>query len=78
MGKQATATAPATYKVGKPYAPRATTAQGNATTWAAIQAAMAANGGNCTMAQLQQAVAPYNHAPFIGYCLRRGWLVQGK
>ena len=76
----ATTNAPATvlYTAGKPYNVRPNTARNNAAVWQAIQAALAANGGTATMAQLTAACQPHNNTPFVGYCLRRGWLVQHK
>ncbi len=75
----AAAPAPAApaYVVGKVYNPRQTTLQGNAASWAATQAFLASNGGQATLAQLQQHLAAQrNHANFVKYALRRGWLVQ--
>lgn len=63
------------YTAGKAYNVRPGTAQSNARSWQAIQAVLAANQGQATMAQLQAAVAPYNHVPFVQYTIRRGWLV---
>ncbi len=63
------------YTTGKAYNVRPGTAQSNARSWQAIQAVLAANGGQATMAQLQAAVAPFNHVPFVQYTVRRGWLV---
>jgi hypothetical protein len=62
------------YKAGKVYNVRPGTAQANDRTWQALQAVLQANGGQATRAQLQAAAAPYNHVPFVGYCIRRGWL----
>ena len=62
------------YKAGKPYNVRQGTAQANDRSWQALQATLAAGNGQATMAQLQAAVAPYNHVPFVQYCVRRGWL----
>lgn len=62
-------------QAGKPYNVRTGTAQANDRSWQAIQAVLAANGGQATREQVQAAVAPYNHVPFVGYCIRRGWLV---
>lgn len=61
----------------KPYNPSANTAQGNATTWATIQKAL--KKGPQTRKQLTTLVtAQHNHAPFIGYAIRRGWLIVSK
>lgn len=75
------ATVPATnnllaqpYKLGKPYNVRPNTAQDNAASWQLITACIAANGGTATRAQLLAAMAPRNHAPMVGYAIRRGWL----
>lgn len=62
-------------QAGKAYNVRPGTAQANDRSWQAIQACLATNGGQATRAQLQQAVAPYNHGPFVGYVIRRGYLV---
>lgn len=62
------------YKAGKPYNVRQGTAQANDRSWQAIQAVLAAQGGQATRAEIQAAVAQYNHGPFVGYCIRRGWL----
>lgn len=62
------------YTAGKPYNVRQGTAQSNARSWQALQAVLAAGNGQATMAQLQAAVAPFNHVPFVQYCVRRGWL----
>lgn len=64
------------YKAGKPYNVRPGTAQANDRSWQAIQAALQAAGGQCDRAALQKAVEPFNHVPFVGYCIRRGWLAQ--
>lgn len=62
-------------KLGAAYKPAATTAQGNATTWATIQTLLAKPQ---TVASLTAAVAKqHNHAPFVGYCIRRNWLKVG-
>lgn len=61
-------------KAGLNYKPKATTAQGNATTWATIQTHLKGNKA-CTVGQLTALVAKqHNHAPFVGYAIRRGWL----
>lgn len=62
------------YKAGKPYNVRAGTAQDNSRSWAAVQAVLQASGGQATRAEIVAAVTPYNHAPFVGYAIRRGWL----
>lgn len=62
------------YKAGKPYNVRPGTAQDNSRSWAAVQAVLQANGGQATRAEIQAAVAQFNHAPFVGYAIRRGWL----
>lgn len=66
------------YKAGKPYNVRPGTAQANDRSWAAIQAALQAAGGQCDRAALQKAVEQFNHVPFVGYCIRRGWLQQAQ
>jgi hypothetical protein len=62
------------YKAGKPYNVRQGTAQANDRSWQAIQAVLQAAGGAATRAEIVAAVTPYNHVPFVGYCIRRGWL----
>lgn len=62
------------YAAGKPYNVRQGTAQANDRTWQALQAVLQANAGQATRQQLQAAAAPFNHVPFVGYCIRRGWL----
>lgn len=68
------ATLAVVYKAGKPYNVRAGTAQANDRTWQALQAVLQAGNGQATRADLQAAAAPFNHVPFVGYCIRRGWL----
>lgn len=62
------------YKAGKVYNVRPGTAQDNARSWSAIAAKLAESGGTCTRADLVQVVSQFNHAPFVGYAIRRGWL----
>ncbi len=62
------------YTAGKPYNVRNGTAQDNARSWSAVQEVLQANNGQATMGQLQAAVAPFNHVPFVQYAIRRGWL----
>lgn len=62
------------YAAGKPYNVRTGTAQANDRSWQAIQAVLAEKGGQATRGDIQAAVAPFNHVPFVGYCIRRGWL----
>ena len=62
------------YGAGKPYNVRQGTAQANDRSWQAIQAVLQANNGQATRAEIQAAVAAFNHVPFVGYCIRRGWL----
>lgn len=68
----AAASSTATYALGKPYNVRPTGQYNNARTWAAIQGALKA--GPQTQAQLLAVVKPFNHASFVGYAVRRGWL----
>jgi hypothetical protein len=63
-----------TLQGAKAYNVRPNTAQNNAQSWQAIQACIQANGGQATHAQLLAAVSPFNHAPMVGYCIRRGWV----
>jgi hypothetical protein len=62
------------YKAGKPYNVRPGTAQDNARSWDALQKVLTEKGGQATRADLVAAVTPFNHAPFVGYAIRRGWL----
>ncbi len=62
------------YKVGKPYNVRPGTQQDNARSWAKVQECLNANNGQATREQLTAAVTPFNHAPFVAYAIRRGWL----
>jgi hypothetical protein len=63
------------YKAGKAYNVRNGTAQDNARSWEALQKVLNEKGGAATRADLVAAVTPFNHAPFIGYAIRRGYLV---
>jgi len=63
------------YAAGKVYNVRNGTAQDNARSWEAIQAVLKTKGGSATRADLVAAVTPFNHAPFVGYLVRRGYLV---
>lgn len=63
------------YKAGKPYNVRTGTAQDNARSWEAIQKVLQEKGGQASRADLVAAVTSYNHAPFVGYAIRRGWLM---
>ena len=59
-------------KTGANYNPKATTAQNNAASWATIVMALKKPQ---TVASLTKIVAAkHNHAPMVGYCIRRGWL----
>ena len=59
-------------KAGQNYKPKANSAQANATTWATIQGALAKPQ---TVGSLQALCATqHNHSPYVGYCIRRGWL----
>lgn len=64
-----------TLQGAKAYNVRPNTGQDNARSWQAIQQCIQANGGQATRAQLNAAVAPFNHLPMVGYCIRRGWVV---
>jgi len=62
-----------TTKLGDKYKPSANSAQGNAASWETITSLLAK--GPQTVGGLQKALKEnHNHAPFVGYCLRRGWL----
>lgn len=63
------------FKAGKPYNVRPNTAADNSATWELVKATLAANEGTATRAALQDAVKARNHVSFIGYAIRRGWLV---
>ena len=57
---------------GKPYRVRTAT---NAAQWAAVLAAMQANGGSATVPQVVAAGCPLTlAAPFVAYAVNRGWL----
>jgi hypothetical protein len=57
---------------GKPYKVRTST---NAAQWAAVLAAMQANGGTATVPQVVAAGCPLTlAAPFVAYAVNRGWL----
>ena len=73
--KAATPAAP-TYKVGNPPASRPNTLNGNAETWAVVAAHITANGP-ATKAALIAAVqtARGGHGDYVGYAIRRKWLV---
>lgn len=64
---------PAQYVLGKKYGVRENTAQGNMESWGVLVQAL--SGGPQTRAQLESVLAPRNHKPFVGYCIRRGWLI---
>jgi len=58
----------------KQYNPNPETAQGNSTSWGIVKACLA--NGPKTRKVLEQALVERNHTPFIGYAIRRGWLVE--
>lgn len=60
---------------GKAYNVRPNTASDNAATWALLQGALTAAGGKLTRAELQAVAQQRNHVNFVGYAIRRGWLV---
>lgn len=59
-------------KKGATYNPSAKSAQGNAATWATVTAACKKPQTYASLMALVK--AQHNHAPFIGYAVRRGWL----
>ena len=61
---------------GAKYVGKATCSSGqsNANSWAAIQAALQAAGGQAEKATLQAAVP--THKNFVAYAIRRGWLAE--
>ena len=62
-------------KLGKAYKPAKNTAQGNGATWETINKLLAKPQ---TVATLTAAIKEqHNHAPFVGYAIRRGWLQVG-
>ena len=63
------------YSAGKPYNVRPNTAADNSATWALLQGVLKAGGGTATRAELQAAALQRNHVSFVGYAIRRGWLV---
>lgn len=56
------------------YNPNPETAQGNSTSWGLVKACLA--NGPKTRKVLQDVLQDRNHTPFIGYCIRRKWLVE--
>jgi len=66
------------YTVGKAYNVRNGTAQDNARSWDALQKVLTAGNGQATRADLEAAVTPFNHKPFVQYAIRRGWLAEVK
>lgn len=66
------------YKAGKAYNVRTGTAQDNARSWQALQELLQSKGGQATRAELVAAVTQFNHAPFVGYAIRRGWLTPAS
>lgn len=77
MGTSTKAVLPTTLlvvtKAGLNYNPKATTAQNNHASWATIKTALKSKPQ--TYGQLMAIVAKkHNHAPMVGYCVRRGWL----
>lgn len=60
-------------KAGEKYKPSASTAQSNGTTWATITDALA-KGPQSVGALQKLCKEKHNHAPYVGYCIRRGWL----
>lgn len=62
-------------QLGKPYNVRSGTAYNNHASWQVVVAYLQQNGGQVTLAALQQHLqATRNHYGFAGYCLRRGYL----
>ena len=59
----------------KPYTPNVNTAQNNAASWAVIQGALKGGKPVTRLALTQLLATQCNHAPFVGYAIRRGWLV---
>lgn len=58
----------------KVYRPAANTAQGNVASWELVQKAL--KKGPQTRLQLEALLTKErNHKPFIGYAIRRGWLI---
>lgn len=63
-------------KMGKPYTPRSGTLQDNQQSWDSIQAYLKRRKGRCTLPELQEHLkTERNHANFVRYCVRKGWLV---
>jgi len=58
-------------KKGQSYSPRATSVQDNAASWDLVKGAMSKPQ---TMGSLQTLLKQRNHANFVGYAVRRGWL----
>lgn len=65
------------YGLGKKYACRVTSPRGqyNWDTWTALEKAVTDNGGKADLVALHKAVKPLNHAAFVRYAIRHGWLV---
>jgi hypothetical protein len=62
---------------GKRYTPASTTAQNNQASWQLIQKTLTTAKKPVSVGQLQKALkAAHNHAPYVNYCIRRGWLGQ--
>ena len=60
-------------KTGAKYSPSAASAQNNKDSWDTLKNALKQPQ---TLGSLQATLkAQHNHAPFVGYCIRRGWLV---
>ena len=56
------------------YNPNPDTAQGNSTSWGLVKTMLA--DGPKTRKVLEDGLKDRNHTPFIGYCIRRKWLVE--
>ena len=64
---------------GKRYTPASTTAQNNKASWQLIQKTLTTATAKkpVSVGQLQKALkVAHNHAPYVNYCIRRGWLGQ--
>lgn len=62
-------------KKGASYKPQASSMQNNANSWALVQAAFKANSSQTIGGLTSVLVKQANHGNFVGYAIRRGWLL---
>ena len=65
------------YKIGHVPATRAVTQNNNAFCWSALAAHIAANGPS-TKASLLLVLSALNNGAYVGYAIRRKWLVAAS